>query len=290
MPSFASSLKEKEKQSSLSLPKVKKKTLISFFFKIKSKGAVSKKKRKNAWPNHWYRKLLKMDVKRTALIDDCRQKKKKRFPVPSRKLMHCLTRHAHMHVRQQPKQRRQQKQKQTKKKRRLVPHESWGAMPARRIRKKKHKRSFASRCWMIQWHRVLNVLVVDVFPFSWPASQLSSLTHASYTHRLDVRGLAWSQKRTNKQANKKLRTRNKQSASQREADNSTEKTGCLLHTMEKHRYKHVCYPLLLKFGLLVKQGESEKKKNRRTTTTRTHEKGGKKKEDKLSLVSLDEHK
>ena len=116
MPSFASSLKEKEKQSSLSLPKVKKKTLISFFFKIKSKGAVSKKKRKNAWPNHWYRKLLKMDVKRTALIDDCRQKKKKRFPVPSRKLMHCLTRHAHMHVRQQPKQRRQQKQKQTKKK------------------------------------------------------------------------------------------------------------------------------------------------------------------------------
>ena len=130
---------------------------------------------------------------------------------------------------------------------------------------------------MIQWHRVLNVLVVDVFPFSWPASQLSSLTHASYTHRLDVRGLAWSQKRTNKQANKKLRTRNKQSASQRETDNSTEKTGCLLHTMEKHRYKHVCYPLLLKFGLLVKQGESEKKKNRRTTTTRTHEKGGKKK-------------
>ena len=67
------------------------------------------------------------------------KKKKKRFPVPSRKLMHCLTRHAHMHVRQQPKQRRQQKQKQTKKKRRLVPHESWGAMPARRIRKKNIK-------------------------------------------------------------------------------------------------------------------------------------------------------
>ena len=117
MPSFASSLKEKEKQSSLSLPKVKKKNSYIFFFsRLNQKVPSAKKKKKKCLTESLIQETAKNGRKKDSLDRRLPAKKKKRFPVPSRKLMHCLTRHAHMHVRQQPKQRRQQKQKQTKKK------------------------------------------------------------------------------------------------------------------------------------------------------------------------------